>query len=164
MSDGRGKSGVFDVRWSALAMASGSGAPGGPADVAPGSGPRTGGAANVVVVEDNVDSAEMLCELVGLGGPRCETAHDGEGGLATIERLRPEVAFVDLGLPGIDGLELARRVRAQPELAGVFLVALTGYGETSDRERAREAGFDEHLVKPVDPDAVMTMLTRRRPR
>jgi two-component system CheB/CheR fusion protein len=165
MSDGPGKGSTFELRLPLAASAVDPAAPARSAEAArEARGPRAGGAVTrVVVVEDNVDSAEMLCALLDLGGYRCDTASDGIAGLATIERVRPEVAFVDLGLPGIDGFEVARRVRAQPELAGVFLVALTGYGQATDRERTLEAGFDAHLVKPVDPDEVLRLLGGRRP-
>lgn len=160
-SEGPGRGSEFEVRLPLLAT-SGE-LP--PADDAPRSegdrGAPAAAVARVVVVEDNVDSAEMLCELLGIAGYRCDTASNGLEGLSTIERIRPDVAFVDVGLPGMDGHELARRVRAQRELDGVYLVALTGYGQASDRKRALDAGFDEHLVKPVDPDKVMTLLTRR---
>ena len=161
-SEGPGRGSEFEVRLPLLAM-SGE-LP--PADDERPAGDGRGGpaatVARVVVVEDNVDSAEMLCELLGIAGYHCDTASNGLEGLATIERVRPDVAFVDVGLPGMDGHELARRVRAQRELDSVYLVALTGYGQSSDRRRALDAGFDEHLVKPVDPDKVMTLLTRRK--
>jgi CheY-like chemotaxis protein len=83
-------------------------------------------------------------------------ATDGPGGLEAALRERPDIALVDVGLPGFDGYELARRLRAAD--AGVYLVALTGYGQPDDRRQAMEAGFDAHLVKPVSPDALLATI------
>jgi two-component system CheB/CheR fusion protein len=114
--------------------------------------------AKVVVVEDSADSRETLCELLSLAGFDCHSAGDGLAGLALIGRVRPHVALVDLGLPGIDGFELARRMREDPSHAPTYLIALTGYGQQVDRTRALQAGFDEHLVKPIDSRVLMRML------
>jgi two-component system CheB/CheR fusion protein len=114
--------------------------------------------ARVVVVEDNSDGREALCELLSLAGYDCHTAGDGAAGLALIERVKPEAAILDLGLPVLDGLELARRLRNSADCAGMFLIALTGYGQRADRENALEAGFDEHMVKPVDTGELMRVL------
>jgi two-component system CheB/CheR fusion protein len=111
-----------------------------------------------VIVEDNADGREALCELLAHAGLQCETAGDGAAGLSLIERLRPHVAILDLGLPVLDGLELARRLRRMPELAKTYLIALTGYGQRVDRENALAAGFDEHLVKPVDIHELLRVL------
>lgn len=86
------------------------------------------------------------------------TADRGDAGLALIHEMRPDVALVDLGLPGMDGLELARRVRSEPALSGVSLVALTGYGQATDRLTAVNAGFDEHVVKPVRSEHLIRLL------
>lgn len=115
----------------------------------------------IVIVEDNADSAEMMCLWLTRAGYVCETCGDGLEGVALIDRVRPHVAIVDIGLPGIDGLELARRVRLRPEHADVFLVAYSGYGQREDRENALAAGFDEHLVKPVDFATLQALLGRR---
>jgi two-component system CheB/CheR fusion protein len=114
--------------------------------------------ARVVVVEDNADGREALCELLAHAGLHCETAGDGAAGLSLIERFHPHVAILDLGLPVLDGLELARRIRRTPELAKTYLIALTGYGQRVDRENALAAGFDEHLVKPVDTHELLRVL------
>jgi CheY-like chemotaxis protein len=102
----------------------------------------------VVVVEDNPDLREQMVALLEDFGHRVESASDGLSGVESITRARPEIALVDIGLPGLDGYEVARRVRALlgPEIG---LVALTGYGQPEDRQRALEAGFDAHLTKPV---------------
>lgn len=104
----------------------------------------------MLVVDDNVDAAALLGELLRLLGHEPLIAHDGPAALAVVVKEQPQLAILDIGLPGMDGYELARRLREQPGLAGVPVVALTGYGQASDRERTREAGFVEHLVKPID--------------
>ena len=113
----------------------------------------------IAIVEDNADSREMLCELLTRAGFDCRSVERGDAGLALIRETRPDVALVDVGLPGIDGLELARRVRADASLEHTFLVALTGYGQATDRLTAINAGFDEHIVKPVRADALVRLLT-----
>ncbi|MBX3225857.1 MAG: PAS domain-containing protein [Labilithrix sp.] len=125
-------------------------------------GRRLEDGALVIVVEDSPDACEMMCELLAQAGLDCRSANDGPSGLDLIVASRPAAAIVDVGLPGMDGFEIARRVRARPELTGIFLVALTGYGRAVDRERALESGFDEHIVKPVDPEKLVRLLGRRR--
>jgi two-component system CheB/CheR fusion protein len=112
----------------------------------------------IVVIEDNDDGRELLCQLLQSRGYETHAAADGSSGVATIDAVRPDVAIVDVGLPGIDGYEVARLVRANPLHAGVLLVALTGYGQDVDRLRARRAGFDEFLVKPFDPEKLARVL------
>jgi two-component system CheB/CheR fusion protein len=112
----------------------------------------------IVIVEDNADSREMLCTLLTRAGFECHSSDHGLAGLEMIEKVLPHVAIVDIGLPGIDGLEFARRVRKNPKLANVYLIALTGYGQREDREHALAAGFDEHLVKPLDFITLKTLL------
>jgi CheY-like chemotaxis protein/two-component sensor histidine kinase len=106
--------------------------------------------ASVLVVEDNDDVAESLSMLLEQAGHWVTVVANGERALEAIRALRPDVVLADVGLPGMDGYEFARRVRAAADLAVVPLVALTGYGRGEDRERAIEAGFDHHLVKPVE--------------
>jgi two-component system CheB/CheR fusion protein len=118
------------------------------------------GGARVVIVEDNDDSRATLSTFLAESGFRCTVANSGPAGLELIEETRPDVAIVDVGLPGMDGLELARRVRQVPALAGVYLIALTGYGQPTDRNAALAAGFDGHLVKPVDLDTLVEALAR----
>ncbi|MEA2748059.1 MAG: two-component system, chemotaxis family, CheB/CheR fusion protein, partial [Myxococcales bacterium] len=112
----------------------------------------------VVIVEDNADSREMLCELLSRAGFECNAADRGDAGLTLIREMRPDIAVVDVGLPGIDGLELARRVRGDAVLSDTYLVALTGYGQATDRVTALNAGFDEHVVKPVRSDELVRLL------
>src|SRR5688572_32722649 len=116
----------------------------------------------VLLIEDNDDAREAVAALLELEGCVVETAAEGVSGIELVRTNRPDVALVDIGLPGIDGYEVARRIRAlgppQP-----FLVALTGYGRPEDRQRATEAGFDAHLVKPVDPTDLAALLSRGIP-
>jgi CheY-like chemotaxis protein len=114
----------------------------------------------VLVVDDNLDAAESLAMLLKVEGHETRTAHDGPSALEAAEAFRPEVVFLDIGLPRMDGYEVARRLRAQPSSAGMVLVALTGYGQEEDRRRTEEAGFDAHLVKPADPEMVQQLLAR----
>jgi signal transduction histidine kinase len=115
-------------------------------------------AMRAVVIDDNADARELLCEMLASQGHTVMSASDGNDGLALIQRLRPDVAIVDLGLPGMDGLTLAREVRERfPDLT-TRLVALTGYGHDQDRERARAAGFDFHLVKPASMADILESL------
>ena len=116
----------------------------------------------IVIVEDNADSRAMLRALLELQGHEVEDAPDGLAGVALVLRLQPDVAFVDVGLPGIDGYEVARRIRADREGRAVCLVALTGYGLPEDQERSRRAGFDAHLVKPFHPAKVSEIRLRIR--
>jgi len=92
------------------------------------------------------------------------TAHDGTTALAIAEREQPQVVLLDIGLPGIDGYEVARRIRTQPGGENIALVAITGYGQAEDKQRAQEAGFALHLVKPIEPEALQRALARFEPR
>jgi len=115
--------------------------------------PRTSGpptARRILIVEDNVDAAESLALLLGLRGHETLTAGDGPRALAAAETFRPDIAFIDIGLPGMDGHEVARQMRMRPDLRATLLVALTGHGAPEDRQRSQAAGFDRHMVKPID--------------
>jgi PAS domain S-box-containing protein len=112
----------------------------------------------ILVIEDNDDAAETLADLLSLGGHRVRVARTGRSGLALARASKPDVILCDVGLPDIDGYELARAVRADPALKETRLVALTGYAQPEDRERARGAGFDAHVAKPPDPAALARML------
>jgi PAS domain S-box-containing protein len=118
------------------------------------------GSARVLVVEDHPDIAESMMMLMEVLGHRVQVVHDGESALGIAQASPPDVILVDIGLPGIDGYEVARRVRQHPALQRVVLVALTGYGCEGDRQRALASGFDHHLVKPVDPDALQALVAR----
>jgi len=109
-------------------------------------------APSVLLVEDNVDAAAMLYELLQMIGYEAQVAHDGPSGLALAARSRPDVIVLDIGLPGMDGYEVCQQLRRDPRTSSSLIIALTGYGQESDRQRSKEAGFDQHLVKPVDID------------
>ncbi len=115
----------------------------------------------VVLVEDNADAREMLKALLELDGYDVLATDDGRHGLEAILSARPDVAIVDIGLPELDGLEVARQVRASAAGQDVYLVALTGYGQQKDRRAVLKAGFDQHLVKPVDAKELARVLTAR---
>ncbi|MEX0716411.1 MAG: response regulator [Planctomycetaceae bacterium] len=115
-------------------------------------------ARRIVLVDDNGNIRRMLSSLLGLNGHQVEVSTDGPGGVETIRRLRPDVALIDIGLPGFDGYEVAAQVRADRECRHVRLVAMTGYGQPEDRRRALAAGFDDHLVKPFSAEALNRLL------
>jgi PAS domain S-box-containing protein len=114
----------------------------------------------VLVVDDNVDAASMLGMLLAASGYDVQVEHDGAHAIGRARAWRPDVFLLDIGLPGMDGYELARRLRAQPHTANAMLVAVTGYGQEGDRERTGRAGFDHHLVKPVDFSALRALIER----
>jgi signal transduction histidine kinase/ActR/RegA family two-component response regulator len=117
----------------------------------------------VLVVDDNVDAAESLAMLLRLADHEVRTAHDGPAGLAAAAEFRPDLIVLDIGLPGMTGYDVARRLREMPEFRSTTLAAMTGWGQEEDRRRSREAGFDHHLVKPVDPAVLEELLTSLRP-
>jgi CheY-like chemotaxis protein len=112
----------------------------------------------VLVVDDNPDAAEMLAVLLKLDGHEVRVAHDADSALTVAGDFTPEIGLFDIGLPVTDGYELARRVRLDQRLLHMYLVAVTGWGRDEDRRRASEAGFDSHLTKPAEPDAVRALL------
>lgn len=124
--------------------------------------PRVPRGARIVIVEDGVDSREMLCEALSHAGFDCHTAENGLDALVLIDKVKPDIAILDVGLPGMDGFEIARRVRANPAHPDICLIALTGYGQASDRITSREAGFDEHLVKPARPETLLALIAEMR--
>ena len=125
---------------------------------------RAGGSRRVLVVDDNLDSAEMLSEMLGATGHEVAMAHDGGSALAVAEAFAPEIALLDIGLPVMDGYEVGRRLRDAPATAACRLIALTGYGQDKDQARSRESGFEAHLVKPVDLDRLLKLIGEpRRP-
>jgi signal transduction histidine kinase len=113
----------------------------------------------VLVVDDNVDAAESLCDVVAFLGHSVEAVHDGPAALARIRERHPDVVLCDIGLPGMDGYEVARAIRAEPDLAGIRLVAVSGYAQPEDRDRASRAGFDAHVAKPADPADIGRLLS-----
>ena len=117
----------------------------------------------VLVVEDNADAREMLAILLKRAGHDVRTAGDGAAAIAAAESFLPEIVLLDVGLPGVDGYDVARQLRSSPRTAGALLVALTGYGQEEDRQRALAAGFDHHLLKPAEPAAVLELVARADP-
>jgi CheY-like chemotaxis protein len=112
----------------------------------------------ILIVDDNRDAATSLAMLLALSGNRIETAYDGPSAIDAASRFQPDVVLLDIGLPGLDGYEVARRMRTAPWGKQVRLVAVTGWGQAEDRERSRNAGFDAHLLKPVDHEALLKLL------
>ena len=117
----------------------------------------------ILVVDDNADIADSLAMLLRLEGHDVAIAYSAPGTFEAVQRMRPEAVFLDIGLPQMDGYEIARRLRADPAAKQVHLIALTGYGQEHDRERAREAGFGAHLIKPADIEAVNHILASLPP-
>jgi PAS domain S-box-containing protein len=156
-SAGPGQGSEFVVRLPALPAAAAAPAADGPAPA--GALPRR----RVLVVDDNADAAESLAILLRLQGQDVRVAHDGPSGLTAAAAERPDVVFLDIGMPGMDGYEVCRRLRQQPGLNGMVVVALTGWGQEEDRRRSQEAGFDRHLVKPVGIEALREVLAARTP-
>ena len=116
------------------------------------------GARSVLLVEDNDDARQMLEAALASGGHRVRTASDGASGLALAAESAPEVALIDIGLPDMEGYEVARRMRAAPGGRGIALVAITGFGRPEDQQRAFDAGFDAHLTKPVTAERLKQAL------
>lgn len=112
----------------------------------------------VLIVDDNRDSADTLAMLLKVMGHEVGTTYDGEQGVEAAEALRPDVGLLDIGMPGLNGYDACRRIREQPWGQGMFLIALTGWDQEEDRRRTEEAGFNHHIVKPVDPDVLMKLL------
>ncbi len=129
--------------------------PGRPADA-------SASACRVLVVDDNTDAAETVAMFLQIEGHVVQTAHDGQQALTSAATFHPDVVVLDIGLPVIDGYELARRLRCMPPTRDALLVALTGYGQKGDRQQAVDAGFDAHLVKPADPRHLAEMISEWR--
>jgi signal transduction histidine kinase/CheY-like chemotaxis protein len=154
-SDGAGMGSRFTVRLPALSESATLDTVATPALASP-SGPRV--SRRVLIVDDNVDNAELLRILLEDEGHETFMAHDGVEGLAAAERLRPDVVLMDLGLPRIDGLDACRRIREQPWGKRMLVIAITGWGQDVDRRKSQLAGFDHHLVKPVDARAITALM------
>jgi two-component system, chemotaxis family, CheB/CheR fusion protein len=154
-SEGTGRGAEFRVR---LPLA---------ADVARPAPPRArharGRRRRVLVIEDNVDAAETLRMLLEMGQHEVEMAHDGREGIAKARAFHPDLVLCDIGLPEVDGYAVARAIRADPDMSGTELVAVTGYALPEDRRRAIEAGFDRHLAKPVPVELIEQVLDGPRP-
>jgi two-component system CheB/CheR fusion protein len=152
-SAGRGEGSEFVVR-----LPAGTGVA---SEDAPAETPRPEGPRRVLLVDDNPDALETMSMLLEMFGHEVATASDGVKAVEVARSFRPEVMFLDLGLPGRDGYEVARILREEFPKGTLWLVALTGYGQDEDRKRTREAGFDQHLVKPVEPEALEAALQRQ---
>jgi len=157
LSDGLGKGSEFVVR---LPLADQQAAAVEPAVSRSSTSARASGK-KVLVVDDNQDSANSMSILLRLAGNQVETAHDGLQALEIAASFRPQVVLLDIGMPKLNGYDAARRIRGEDWGKDALLVALTGWGQEEDRRKSREAGFDEHLVKPVDYDKLMKLLASR---
>ncbi len=151
-SEGLGRGSEFVVYLPCLAEA--------PAANVPGASAASHGTRGlkVLVVDDNIDAAQMLATLLEMNGYEVDIAYDGRSALASAVQAPPDVALLDIGLPDLDGHELARRLRAMPETTQAVLVALTGYGQVEDQRRAYKAGFDHHMAKPADLAKLLELL------
>jgi PAS domain S-box-containing protein len=158
-SEGRGKGAVFTVRLPRSELADSLTAP---ESAPPLQAAQRIDARRVLIVDDNNEAAELLADVLSSVGHMTRVAHDGPAALAILTEFAPDVALLDIGLPVMDGYELARRMRATPLGASARIYALTGYGQESDRRRSREAGFDAHLVKPVDLNTVVRAVEHER--
>jgi CheY-like chemotaxis protein len=144
-SDGPGKGSEFVARIALAPPATGHADPvAAPAATAP---PRS---LRILLADDNRDACDSLEMLLTLEHHDVRTAYDGDSAFTQIAQFRPQMALLDIGMPGMNGYELAAKIREQPWGAGIYLVAVTGWGQEGDRQRALDAGFDAHLVKPVD--------------
>ena len=114
----------------------------------------------VLIVDDNIDAATSLSYVLGLAGYDTAIAHDGKRALEIAEVLRPAIVLLDIGLPGISGHEVGRRLRAAPWAQDLRLIAVTGWGHETDRAKSLEAGFDAHLTKPIDPEMLLQHIAR----
>jgi CheY-like chemotaxis protein/two-component sensor histidine kinase len=155
-SDGLGHGSEFIIRLPLAADVEASAKTDGPARTSNVLSPR-----RVLVVDDNRDSAHSLAMLLQFLGAEVQTANSGADALAAIESFRPNVVLLDLGMPEMDGYEVARRIRARTEFSDIMLIALTGWAQDEDRRRAQNAGFDHHLVKPADISALEALLMPR---
>lgn len=116
----------------------------------------------ILVVEDDVDTAVSLAMLLQMEGHDVRSVGNGQAAMALAGLYRPDILLLDIGLPGMDGYEVANRLKSLKSGEVLFIVAITGYGQVSDRRRSSEAGIDLHLVKPVDPDVLLRVLLRFR--
>lgn len=112
----------------------------------------------LLVVDDNKDAAQSMSMLLEMWGHEVAFAYDGPSALERAEQWRPQAVFLDIGLPGMDGYEVAQRLRSLPQARDAVLIAITGYGQDEDRMRSQRAGIDHHLVKPVAPDALRSLI------
>jgi CheY-like chemotaxis protein/two-component sensor histidine kinase len=153
-SEGPGRGSEFVVRLPVLAEPS-------PLDDArPAAAPSAGPGRRILVVDDNRDSADSLAMMLELLGHATQAAYDGRDAVETFGTFEPEVVLLDIGMPRLTGLEAAREIRRRPRGPEVVLIAMTGWGQGEDRRKAREAGFDHYLIKPVHPEELQSLLAR----
>jgi len=150
-SDGIGRGTVFTVR---IPLSGSMPEAAGLAPASTQNAPRR----RVLLADDNVDFANSLASLLTAHGHDVRVVHDGAEALRVAAEFLPECAFLDIGMPKVHGYEVARRLKASPATADCVLVAVTGWGQEDDRRRARDAGFDRHLVKPIDPEQLEAIL------
>jgi CheY-like chemotaxis protein len=151
-SEGPGKGSEFVVR---LPLAQGPGAHAAPSSAAAaGTAPQR----SILIVDDNADAASALRYLLENDGHRVELASDGSSGLALAHRLKPDVLLLDIGLPHVNGYDFARQVRSDESLKNAMLIAITGYGQPGDQQRAAKAGFDHHMTKPIEFQELQELL------
>jgi CheY-like chemotaxis protein len=153
-SEGPGRGSRFTVRLPRLSTPSVSDS------AAPPARPRAAVCRRVLLVDDNEDSCEMLQFFLESYGHEARLAHDGVHALALVESFAPEIVFLDIGLPGMDGYEVVGRMRQIPACAKIPIIALSGYSSPADRRRALAAGFSDHLAKPVDPTVLAEVVEK----
>ena len=112
----------------------------------------------MLVVDDNVDLVDMLAMVVEAGGHHVRKAFDGRSAISAALEYQPHLILLDVGMPDMNGMEVAQELRRHPEMSGTRIVALTGWGQAEDRRRTAEAGFDDHLTKPADPSQIQRIL------
>ena len=162
-SEGLGRGSTFIIRLPARSndLSADDDAPAGDApSVAPAAAQAE--ARRVLVVDDNVDAAETLVMMMQLLGQTTQQAHDGKAALEVAARFKPQIVVMDIGLPGLSGYEVVRRMRAELGMRETYIVALSGYGSEEDRRKSMEAGFDTHFVKPLDPSSLPQILAAAR--
>ncbi|HEY5944373.1 MAG TPA: ATP-binding protein [Kofleriaceae bacterium] len=157
-SDGIGKGSTFTVTLPLVASTRADEPQ--PTEPRPRTTPQLGGAARVLVVDDNVDAAQMLRDYIAALGHEPAVAHDGPAALELASSFKPDIAVLDIGLPVMNGYELARRLRETLGLEKLRLIALTGYGQDADKAQALEVGFDHHLIKPIDLNVLLPLLVK----
>jgi CheY-like chemotaxis protein len=153
-SEGPGRGSEFVVRLPASSREAPRPAPAAPAKPLP--------RRRVLIVDDDRDAADMLAQALANAGHIVRQEHDGTSALVAAAQFQPDVILLDLGLPGMDGIEVARRLRTYPQLSKVRIVALTGFGQGSDRRRSAAVGIESHLVKPVDVATVIEAIAAGR--
>jgi CheY-like chemotaxis protein len=144
-SEGLGRGSIFEIRLPTVESL---------AESIPAPQPAGSAARRVMIVDDNRDAAESLAMLLSLDGHRTHAVFTAQAALDGVMTFRPDVVLLDIGLPEMDGYQVAQKIRSLPGMERIRIVAVTGYGQSGDLKRCRAAGFDDHLVKPVDPAAL----------